>query len=230
MVGASNEFFVSESPSFQATKNDNSRGQYTQTDEENTTLTPGNSKHNLRRRRSHLQRWIEDQQYHTHAGPDDASDILDDTESPVPTIGTPCNPYLAYPHLGVASSHPRTLNEVGSLHNYVVVDDIPDEGDEVEEDRASVDSEGAEVRFSKETIILFLTHIATAHVATTFSSTGCLPANRIIVLQETRRPILFSSFPSFPSSYHINTRRLLDLFASDTLLLPTPKHKHLEGL
>ena len=100
---------------------------------------PANSGHILRRRRSHLKRWIEDQQ---HIEPDDFD--FDDPESPIERVGTPCNPYLAYPHLSVASFHPRTLNEVGSLHNYVVVDDIEDQTHD-DEDHVSIDSDGAEV-------------------------------------------------------------------------------------
>jgi hypothetical protein len=132
-----------DSPSFPTTSRiDDPRNLHTPPDEANPALLmPANSGHMLRRRRSHLKRWIEDQQ---HIEPDDFD--FDDPESPIERVGTPCNPYLAYPHLSVASFHPRTLNEVGSLHDYVVVDDIEDQTHD-DEDHISVDSDGAEVRF-----------------------------------------------------------------------------------
>lgn len=103
---------------------------------------PVNARHVLRRKRSHLNRWIQDQQYQV-----EHDDVFDDVpESPVERIGTPCNPYLAYPHLSVASFQPKTLNEVGSMYNYVVVDDVVDDETRPDDDHFSVDSDGAEVR------------------------------------------------------------------------------------
>jgi hypothetical protein len=134
------------SPSFPTTsKIDDSRNPHTPSNEINTTLLmPGHSQHILRRRRSHLRRWIEDQQYHAHVESDDF--FTDNPDSPIERVGTPCNPYLAYPHLSTATyQRPRTLNEVGSLHNYVVVDDALEDETRVDEDHVSVDSDGAEV-------------------------------------------------------------------------------------
>ncbi|KIM88614.1 hypothetical protein PILCRDRAFT_813581 [Piloderma croceum F 1598] len=105
-------------------------------------LMPGHSGHILRRRRSHLRRWIEDQQYQAHVEPDDF--LNENPDDPVERIGTPCNPYLAYPHLSKPSYYPRTLDEVGSMHNYVVVDDVLEDETHVDDDHASVDSDGAE--------------------------------------------------------------------------------------
>lgn len=104
---------------------------------------PGTSRHILRRRRSHLARWIEDQQYIAHTDDDvfDAPDHVE--EAAMASVGTPPNAYLAYPHLKM-SSFKEPLDEVGSLHNYVVVDDVDGDGDG-DEDRDTVDSEGAEV-------------------------------------------------------------------------------------
>jgi hypothetical protein len=148
-----------DSPSFPTT----SRIDDPRPDEVNTTLlTPGNPGHILRRRRSHLKRWIEDQQY---IEPDD---FFAEPESPVERVGTPCNPYLAYPHLCGPS---KTLNEVGSLHNYVVVDDIVQDETHLDEDHVSVDSDRAEVRvFFFHFLILFTN--ASAYVTT------CLPGLR----------------------------------------------------
>lgn len=105
-------------------------------------LMPGHSGNILRRRRSHLRRWIEDQQYQAHVEPDDF--LNENPEDPVERIGTPCNPYLAYPHLSRPSYYPRTPDKVGSLHNYVVVDDVLEDETHVDDDHASVDSNGAE--------------------------------------------------------------------------------------
>src|ERR1700691_251418 len=84
-----------DSPSFPETSRiDDSRSPHTPPDEVNTALLmPINSHHILRRRRSHLKRWIEDQHYHSQIEPDDI--FNDDPKSPVERIGTPCNPYLA---------------------------------------------------------------------------------------------------------------------------------------
>lgn len=104
---------------------------------------PGSSSHLLRRRRSHLAKWIEDQQYIAHTD-DNVFGASDHTEeSVITTVGTPPNAYLAYPHLKMPSFK-EPLDEVGSMHNYVVVDDVDGDAD-VDEDRMTVDSEGAEV-------------------------------------------------------------------------------------
>lgn len=124
---------------------DDPRVPRTPPNEIDTALLIPDPGHVLRRRRSHLKRWIEDQQYHAHVGPDD-DDFFSSPDSPVERVGTPCNPYLAYPHLSASSFHRRTTNEVGSLHNYVVVDDVADDDAPADEDRFFVDSDGAEVR------------------------------------------------------------------------------------
>jgi hypothetical protein len=109
---------------------------------------------------------MEDQQY---IEPDD---FFDEPASPIERVGTPCNPYLAYPHLSAASFYRRTLDEVGSLHNYVVVDDVAEDETHIEEDHVSVDSDGAEVRvvcFISISYTLLFTYTS-AHVTTGLAS------------------------------------------------------------
>ena len=131
-------------------------------------LMPGHSGHILRRRRSHLRRWIEDQQYQAHVEPDDF--LNENPQDPVERIGTPCNPYLAYPHLSKPSYYPKNLEEVGNLHNYVVVDDVLEDETHVDDDHASVDSDGAEVRGDLAHIIYVLYLHAPQHMSPPASS------------------------------------------------------------
>lgn len=110
-------------------------------------LTAGPVPRAMRRRRSHLQQWIEDQHHHTaHLDADsaDAFDLSERGDGPASKqrVGTPCNPYLAYPHLGGPAVGPKNFNEAGSMHSYVVVDDAVDGP---EGDHGDLDSEGAEV-------------------------------------------------------------------------------------
>ncbi|KAK7064041.1 hypothetical protein R3P38DRAFT_23320 [Favolaschia claudopus] len=74
-----------------------------------------------RRRSSMLNKWIEDQQQL----PTLAADVVDDDEGP--TVGTPPNPYLAYPELHAAS--PAFRESVVSVNSYDMVedDDLPQE-------------------------------------------------------------------------------------------------------
>ncbi|KAG0707524.1 hypothetical protein DFH29DRAFT_796566 [Suillus ampliporus] len=70
----------------------------------------------LRRRSSRLSKWLEELQV-------DSSTIQQpDTSADAETIGTECNPYLAYPHLSLATVR-RSMDEASSMHDYVVVDD-----------------------------------------------------------------------------------------------------------
>jgi hypothetical protein len=80
-----------------------------------------------RRRSSLIDRWIQDQQSHSPV----ATDTPANSES-LPSIGTKCNPYLAYPQMSRYSIN----TEVGSLHSYDVVDH-----DELLEQRVQLDAE-----------------------------------------------------------------------------------------
>lgn len=71
----------------------------------------------LRRRSSRLSRWLAD--LPNRSGLSTPSDI--DDFSQVDPIGTRCNPYLAYPHLGTMT-HGRTCEDDTSTHDYVLVD------------------------------------------------------------------------------------------------------------
>ena len=64
-------------------------------------------------------------------------------EAVIATVGTPPNAYLAYPHLKMPTFK-ESLDEVGSMHNYVIVDNANIDVD-ADEDHITVDSEGAEV-------------------------------------------------------------------------------------
>ncbi|KAF7981139.1 hypothetical protein HWV62_34885 [Athelia sp. TMB] len=111
-------------------------------------LTAGPLPHAMRRRRSHLQRWIEDQHYQTHLDADsiDAFECSELEQDPATQqrIGTPCNPYLAYPHLGGPAVGPKAFNEAGSMHSYVVVDAPADGPGGEDTDHEDLDAEGAE--------------------------------------------------------------------------------------
>lgn len=157
-----------DSLSFPTTsKADESKGPHTPLDEEHhAMIIPGTSRHMLRRRRSHLQRWIEDQHYITQGDSTDIFELSEDLETPIAAVGTPCNPYLAYPHLAVGSFRSSTMDEVGSMHNYVVVDDTVDEDADEDADHVSVDSEGAEVSLLQQLIYtynLFISSPSTCH-------------------------------------------------------------------
>ena len=125
----------------------------------------------MRRRRSHLQRWIEDQHYQAHLDADsiDALECSELEQDPVTQqrIGTPCNPYLAYPHLGGPAVGPKAFNEAGSMHSYVVVDAPADGPGGEDTDHEDLDAEGAEVctRAAGRRLNYELTRTATAHVA-----------------------------------------------------------------
>ncbi|KAI6112506.1 hypothetical protein EDD16DRAFT_1168272 [Pisolithus croceorrhizus] len=71
----------------------------------------------LRRRSSRLSRWLAD--LPNRSGLSTPSDI--DDLSQVEPVGTRCNPYLAYPHLGTMV-HGRTCEDDASTHDYVLVD------------------------------------------------------------------------------------------------------------
>lgn len=92
-------------------------------DEDSSTLRARPRVHHVRRRSSHLKRWIEDQQSHSSATPSLVLDLTEDSN--VCPVGTRCNPYLAYPHLKFSPVD----DDADSLHSYDVVDDddIPEE-------------------------------------------------------------------------------------------------------
>jgi hypothetical protein len=84
-----------------------------------------------RRRSSHFNRWIHDQQ-NLPAG--DPAEIFDITgNAPALSNGSQCHPYLAYPHLSRLSLNPTT-DDRGSLNSYDIVDDddIPEVPEEFE--------------------------------------------------------------------------------------------------
>ncbi|KAG1754825.1 uncharacterized protein EDB91DRAFT_1042848 [Suillus paluster] len=70
----------------------------------------------LRRRSSRLSKWLEDLRVESPTV--QQLDISADTE----TVGTECNPYLAYPHLSPATVR-RSMDDARSMHDYVVVND-----------------------------------------------------------------------------------------------------------
>ncbi|KAH7886156.1 hypothetical protein F5I97DRAFT_1808479 [Phlebopus sp. FC_14] len=81
-------------------------------------VPPKNSDKTLRRRSSRLSRWLLELQL--QSTPSTQSDPLG--LSDVHPVGTDCNPYLAYPHMSMAAVR-RSLDDAGSMHDYVVVDD-----------------------------------------------------------------------------------------------------------
>ncbi|KII94118.1 hypothetical protein PLICRDRAFT_416504 [Plicaturopsis crispa FD-325 SS-3] len=94
---------------------------YPVTPDERSTL-PMRPRH-IRRRSSHLQRWIQEQQCHTSASPS-VVDLTNDLDEP--RVGTPCNPYLAYPHISLTPAR-HAKDDLDSLHSYDLIadDDIP---------------------------------------------------------------------------------------------------------
>jgi hypothetical protein len=71
----------------------------------------------LRRRSSRLSKWLEELRVDSPTV--QQPDISPDAET---SIGTECNPYLAYPHLSLATVR-RSMDDATSMHDYVVVDD-----------------------------------------------------------------------------------------------------------
>lgn len=73
----------------------------------------------LRRRSSRLSKWLEELRVDSPTIQRPGSlNISPDAE----TIGTECNPYLAYPHLSLATVR-KSMDDATSMHDYVVVDD-----------------------------------------------------------------------------------------------------------
>lgn len=70
--------------------------------------------HTLHHRSSRLSSWLLELQTST------TPDVLD--LSNVDPIGTQSNPYLAYPHMSMATLR-RSLDDADSMHDYVVVDE-----------------------------------------------------------------------------------------------------------
>ncbi|KAG1757113.1 hypothetical protein EDB19DRAFT_12620 [Suillus lakei] len=70
----------------------------------------------LRRRSSRLSKWLEE--LRVDSPTIQQPDISADAE----TVGTECNPYLAYPHLSLATVR-RSMDDASSMHDYVVVND-----------------------------------------------------------------------------------------------------------
>lgn len=73
----------------------------------------------LRRRSSRLSKWL--QELRDQSSTDHQSGIFK-RSADVETIGTECNPYLAYPHLNPAAVR-RSMDDASSMHDYVVVND-----------------------------------------------------------------------------------------------------------
>lgn len=73
----------------------------------------------LRRRSSRLSKWLEELRV-------DSPTVQQPRSLHIPTnvetVGTECNPYLAYPHLSLATVR-RSMDDATSMHDYVVVDD-----------------------------------------------------------------------------------------------------------
>lgn len=67
----------------------------------------------LYRRSGRLSRWLLELQTSTTP---DTLDLFD-----VDPIGTRCNPYLAYPHMSMATVR-RGLDDADSMHDYVVIE------------------------------------------------------------------------------------------------------------
>ncbi|EGO05302.1 hypothetical protein SERLA73DRAFT_157878, partial [Serpula lacrymans var. lacrymans S7.3] len=82
------------------------------------------SSRTLRRRSSHLSRWLQEQQ--SHVSPKSSQADLDfDISDDVQGVGTECNPYLAYPHLSGAALR-NSFDDAGSMHSYVILDESHD--------------------------------------------------------------------------------------------------------
>lgn len=75
----------------------------------------------LRRKSSHIERWLDDQHRISALHLDGSR-----SEESIPSIGTKCHPYLAYPHLSVASLVKSSLDERSpTIESFVLVDDVP---------------------------------------------------------------------------------------------------------
>ncbi|KAG2076835.1 hypothetical protein BDR04DRAFT_1067044, partial [Suillus decipiens] len=73
----------------------------------------------LRRRSSRLSKWLEELRVDSPTvQPSDDLNISTNVEA----VGTECNPYLAYPHLSLATVR-RSMDDATSMYDYVVVDD-----------------------------------------------------------------------------------------------------------
>lgn len=82
-------------------------------------FTTQNHTRTLRRRSSRLSKWLEELRVGSSTVQRlDGTDNSTNTEN----VGTECNPYLAYPHLSLATVR-RSMDDATSMHDYVVVDD-----------------------------------------------------------------------------------------------------------
>ncbi|KAG2149540.1 hypothetical protein BD769DRAFT_1344741 [Suillus cothurnatus] len=73
----------------------------------------------LRRRSSRLSKWLEELRFDSPTVQQPGSPNI---STDVETVGTECNPYLAYPHLSLATVR-KSMDDAISMHDYVVVDD-----------------------------------------------------------------------------------------------------------
>ncbi|KAG2156685.1 uncharacterized protein EDB93DRAFT_1079312 [Suillus bovinus] len=73
----------------------------------------------LRRRSSRLSKWLEELRVDSPTV--QRRDSLNNSTD-VENVGTECNPYLAYPHLSLATVR-GSMDDATSMHDYVVVDD-----------------------------------------------------------------------------------------------------------
>jgi hypothetical protein len=87
--------------------------------EDDDIFTTQHHTRTLRRRSSRLSKWLEELRVDSPTIQRPGSlNISPDAE----TIGTECNPYLAYPHLSLATVR-KSMDDATSMHDYVVVDD-----------------------------------------------------------------------------------------------------------
>lgn len=75
----------------------------------------------VRRRSSHLERWIQDQHRLSTSSSSEDGDVFVSLNDDVPAIGTACHPYLAYPHL--TTRHCSREDDKQTLESFIVVDD-----------------------------------------------------------------------------------------------------------
>jgi hypothetical protein len=103
----------------------------------------------LRRRSSRLSKWLEEVRIQPSTVKQ--SNIFNRPANGE-TIGTECNPYLAYPHLNLAAIR-RSMDDASSMHDYVVVND-----DDVQEYIPTDEPTHVKVRHSLLHILDLLPH------------------------------------------------------------------------
>ncbi|KZT30866.1 hypothetical protein NEOLEDRAFT_41761 [Neolentinus lepideus HHB14362 ss-1] len=88
-------------------------------DEDEETVSIPCRRQIVRRRSSHLERWIEDQ--HRLSTTSEDTDAYISLNDDVPPVGTACHPYLAYPHLTTRYCSEDVYKQ--TLESFIVVDD-----------------------------------------------------------------------------------------------------------